>query len=257
MGNQPAAPVSAAPAATVFYAANRDGTLTEYRHANPESGGVAKQLAPSGAAWGGFDQIIPAGGNHLYARATNGDLLWFQHDGVNDGSNSWRGPVKVGNGWQSFTQLVGGGNGVIYAIAPDGTLMWYRHAGFASGDPNAWLGPKKVGSGWNSFKAVFSSGDGVIYAVGRDDRLMVYRHLDPMNGEMRWSGPVQVGTGWGGFAQLFSAGNGVIYGVASDGKISYYRHLTWNAATPTFKWVGALPAGDGFNPAVKIVPLLP
>jgi hypothetical protein len=252
----PAAPVAAPPAVTTFYAANLDGTLTEYRHANPETGSKADQLPPSSSAWNTYDQIIPAGGNHLYARAANGDLLWFQHDGVNDGANAWRGPVKVGAGWQTFTQLIGGGNGVIYAIAPDGTLMWYRHAGFASGNQN-WIGPKKIGTGWNSFKAVFSAGEGVIYAVAQDGKLMVYRHLDPLNGEMRWSGPVQVGTGWGAFAQLFSTGNGVLYGLATDGKLSYYRHLTWNAATPTFKWVGALPAGEGFNPAARIVPLLP
>ena len=254
---QPAAPPAAAPAVTTFYAINLDGSLTEYRHGNPESGTTANQLPPSSSAWNTYDQVIPAGGNHLYARAPNGDLLWFQHDGVNDGANAWRGPVKVGSGWQSFKQLIGGGNGVIYALAPDGTLMWYRHAGFANGDPKAWVGPKKVGTGWNSFKAVFSAGEGVIYAVTQDDRLMVYRHLDPMNGEMRWSGPVQVGNGWGGFAQLFSAGNGVIYGLATDGKLAYYRHLTWNAAQPSFKWVGALPAGQGFNPAARLVPLLP
>ena len=250
---QPAAPATAAPTSTAFYAVNLDGTLTQFSHANPDSGSKVTQLAPTSSAWNTYDQIIPAGGNHLYARAANGDLLWFQHDGA----DAWRGPVKVGNGWQSFTQLLGGGNGVIYGLAPDGTLMWYRHAGFATGDPNAWVGPKKVGTGWNSFKAVFSAGQGVIYAVAQDGRLMVYHHLDPVNGEMRWSGPVQVGTGWGGFAQLFSAGNGVIYGLASDGKLSYYRHLTWNAAVPTFKWVGALPAGDGFNPAARMVPLLP
>jgi hypothetical protein len=68
---------------------------------------------------------------------------------------------------------------------------------------------------------------------------------------------VQVGTGWGGFTQLFSTGGGVIYGLATDGKLAYYRHLTWNAAQPSFKWVGALPAGLGFNPAARIVPLLP
>jgi hypothetical protein len=252
----PPAPATAAPLVTAFYAIGADGTLTEYRHNNPESGAAPNMLPPSSSAWNSYDQAIPAGGNHLYARAQNGDLLWFQHDGVNDGANAWRGPVKVGNGWQSFTQIFGGGNGVIYAIAPDGSLMWYRHTGFATGDAT-WVGPKKVGTGWGGFKFIFSAGEGVIYAVTQDGKLMVYRHLDPMNGEFRWSGPVQVGTGWNGFAQLFSAGNGVIYGLATDGKLAYYRHLTWNAATPTFKWAGPVPAGQGFNPAARIVPLLP
>jgi hypothetical protein len=165
--------------------------------------------------------------------------------------------VKVGNGWQSFAQILGGGNGVIYAIAPDGTLMWYRHAGFATGDARAWAGPKKIGSGWNSFKHVFSAGAGAIYAITHDGKLMLYRHLDPMNGEFRWSGPTQVGVGWQNFAQVFSTGNGVIYTLTPEGKLSYYRHLTWNAAQPDLKWVGAVPVGEGFDPAKRMVPMLP
>ena len=66
-----------------------------------------------------------------------------------------------------------------------------------------------------------------------------------------------MGTGWNGFAQLFSTGNGVIYGLAPDGKLSYYRHLTWNAALPTFQWAGAVTVGLSFNPAAKIIPMLP
>jgi hypothetical protein len=253
---QPAPAPSAAPLATMFYGIEADGTLTEYRHDNPETGALPNKLAASSAAWNTYADAIPAGGNRFYARTQNGDLLWYQHDGFNDGANAWRGPVKVGGGWQSFRQIMGGGNGVIYAIAPDGTLVWYRHAGFATGDARAWVGPRKIGTGWNSFKTVFSAGEGVIYAVTNDGKLMVYHHLDPMNGEMRWSGPTQVGTGWNGFAQLFSTGNGVIYALATDGKLSYYRHLTWNAAQPTFKWVGAVPAGQ-LSPGARIIPLLP
>jgi hypothetical protein len=253
----PPAPATAAPAVATFYAIESDGALSEYRHDHPETGTAPNRFAPTSAAWNTYAEAIPAGGNHFYARAQNGDLLWYQHDGVGDGANAWRGPTQVGNGWQSFTKIFGGGNGVIYAIAPDGTLMWYRHAGFATGDARAWSGPKKIGTGWGSFKTVFSAGAGVIYAVTQDGKLMVYRHLDPMNGEMRWSGPVQVGTGWNGFAQLFSTGNGVIYGLTPDGKLSYYRHLTWNAPQPTFQWVGPVAVGQSFNPAAKIVPMLP
>jgi hypothetical protein len=251
------APVTAAPATTFFYAVDADGSLSEYRHDNPEGGTAPNRFAPTSAAWNTYAAVIPAGGNHFYARAQNGDLLWYQHDGVNDGANAWRGPVKVGNGWQSFAQILGGGNGVIYAIAPDGTLMWYRHAGFATGDARAWAGPKKIGSGWNSFKHVFSAGAGAIYAITHDGKLMLYRHLDPMNGEFRWSGPTQVGVGWQNFAQVFSTGNGVIYALTPEGKLSYYRHLTWNAAQPDFKWVGAIPVGEGFDPTKRMVPMLP
>ena len=66
-----------------------------------------------------------------------------------------------------------------------------------------------------------------------------------------------MGTGWHGFAQVFSTGNGVIYGVTPDGKLSYYRHLTWNAAQPTLQWVGPVAVGKSFNPAARIIPMLP
>ena len=251
-----AAAPTQAPSVTTFYAVDGKGALIRYSHNLPEDGSAPNPSVAAVAGWNVYNAVIPAGGNRLYARAANGDLLWFQHSPGN-AANPWSGPVKVGNGWQSFKQIIGGGNGVIYAIAPDGSLMWYRHAGFATGDPNAWVGPTKVGTGWGNFRNVFSSGDGVIYAVTQDGKLMVYHHLDPVNGSMRWSGPVQVGTGWGGFAQLYSAGNGVIYGLATDGKLSYYRHLTWNAATPTFEWAGPVPAGVGLDPAARITPLLP
>ncbi len=253
----PAAVPTPAPATTMFYVIEADGSLSEYRHDNPESGVAPARFAPSSSGWNNFTAAIPGGGNHFYARAQNGDLLWFQHDGFNDGAASWRGPGKIGNGWQSFQQIVGGGDGILYAIAPDGTLMWYRHAGFANGDARAWLGPKKIGSGWQSFKQVFSAGKGVIYAITTDGKLMHYRHLDPLGGEMRWSGPTQVGTGWQGFAQVFSTGNGVIYGPPPRAACLTTATSTWDAATPTFKWVGPVAAGENFNPDAKIIALLP
>jgi hypothetical protein len=252
----PPTPPSVAPAVTTFYAIGADGAVAEYRHDQPETGAAPKRFANAGSGWNGFTDVAPGGGNHVYARAPSGDLLWFQHDGVNDGANSWRGPVKVGSGWQSFKQIVGGGEGVLYAISPDGSLNWYRHTGVATGDASGWMGPRKVGSGWQNFKFVFSAGQGAIYAITMDGKLLLYRHLDPENGEARWSGPTQVGTGWQGFAQVFSTGNGVIYALAVDGKLSYYRHLTWNASPPTFQWVGPIAAGENLSPAARLVPLL-
>jgi hypothetical protein len=249
----PAPAATPAPASTAFYAIDGKGALIRYAHNSPESGTVPERSVAGASGWNAYTAVIPAGGNHLYARASNGDLLWFEHDPA---SGQWKGPVKVGSGWQSFTQLIGGGNGVIYAIAPDGALVWYRHTGFNTGDPNGWIGPNKVGSGWGGFKSVFSTGNGVLYAVAQDGKLLAYHHLDPVNGEVRWTGPAQVGTGWGGFAQTFSAGNGVIYGIATDGKLSYYRNLTWNLATPTFQWIGPVAVGQA-DPAAKAVAVLP
>jgi Tachylectin/Trypsin len=255
-GTGGAAPPPNAPGQSTFYALEKGGALAEYRHDALESGGQPRRLGASGAGWRAYLQAIPGGSNHVYAIEPSGDLVWFQHDGVQDGADSWRGPVRVGSGWRSFRQVLGGGDGVLYAIGADGTLTWYRHLGVATGDPRAWVGPKKIGTGWHGFKQVISAGGGALYAITQDGRLMLYRHLDPANGEMRWSGPTQVGTGWQGFSQVFSTGNGVLYGLAPDGKLSYYRHLTWNAAQPTFQWVGPLPAGE-LDPAALVVPLLP
>jgi hypothetical protein len=95
--------------------------------------------------------------NPIYAVANNGDLLWYRHDGRNDGSEKWAfdAPKKVGNGW-NFKQLFSGGNGIIYAVANNGDLLWYRHDGRNDGSEKwAFDAPKKIGNGWN-FKQLFS-----------------------------------------------------------------------------------------------------
>jgi hypothetical protein len=93
----------------------------------------------------------------IYAVAANDDLLWYRHDGHDDGSNKWAfdHPQKVGNGW-NFKQLFSGGNGVIYAVAANDDLLWYRHDGHDDGS-NKWAfdHPQKVGNGWN-FKQLFA-----------------------------------------------------------------------------------------------------
>ncbi|MEO8064460.1 MAG: tachylectin-related carbohydrate-binding protein [Pseudomonadota bacterium] len=245
-----------APASSIFYAVDASGALLRYVHDTPEGGTTPDKSLAAAEGWSAYTDVIPAGGNHFYARTGAGDLVWFQHSPNDDPANAWKGPVVVARGWQTFTQIIGGGNGVIYAIAADGAIVWYRHGGFATGDPGGWVGPNKLADGWGDFKFIFSSGGGVIYTVTQDNRLMSNRHLDPVNGAAAWGKPVQVGNGWGAFAQLFSAGNGVIYGLATDGKLTYYRHLSWNAPAPTFKWVGPVAAGDGFDPAAKLVALL-
>ena len=71
-----------------------------------------------------------------YPVTTDGDLLWYRHDGRDDGCPRWvyDSPRKIGNGW-NFKQLFYGGDGVIYAVANNGDLLWYRHDGRADGTP--------------------------------------------------------------------------------------------------------------------------
>jgi hypothetical protein len=116
---------------------------------------------------GGFQNPTSVHGS--YAAAAGGDLLWYRHDGREDGSFRWtdNNGRKAGSGW-NFKEVFSGDNGVIYAITADGDLLWYRHDGrddgsFRWADNNG----RKVGSGWN-FKEVFSGGDGVIYAVANN-----------------------------------------------------------------------------------------
>jgi hypothetical protein len=99
----------------------------------------------------------------IYAIVDNGDLLWYGHDGRNDGTFRWAvnsvhpelNGRKVGNGW-NVKQVFSGGDGIIYAITQNNDLMWYRHDGRNDGTFRwAFNEGKKVGNGW-SVKQVFS-----------------------------------------------------------------------------------------------------
>jgi hypothetical protein len=47
---------------------------------------------------------LGVGGGVIYAVPINNDLMWYRHDGHNDGSFRWSGPIKVGSSW-SFSQI--------------------------------------------------------------------------------------------------------------------------------------------------------
>ena len=69
----------------------------------------------------------------IYAIDHNKDLLWFHHEGRDDGTFRWSHPEghgqKVGNLWD-FEHVFSGGDGVIYAIIrPEGDLLWFCHEG--------------------------------------------------------------------------------------------------------------------------------
>ncbi|MBC7922522.1 MAG: fibronectin type III domain-containing protein, partial [Ferruginibacter sp.] len=124
----------------------------------------------------------------IYGVTLNDDLMWYRHDGRNDGSFRWAFSEgkKVGNGW-NFKQVFSGGDGVIYAILANGDLMWYRHDGRNDGSIRwAFNEGKKIGNGWN-FKQMFSGGDGVIYAITANNDLMWYRHEGRNDGSVRWA----------------------------------------------------------------------
>jgi hypothetical protein len=106
----------------------------------------------------------------IYAISPNNDLMWYRHEGRNDGTFRWTSNEgrKVGVGW-NFKHVFSGGNGIIYAITQNNDLMWYRHEGRNDGTFRWTFNEgKKVGVGWN-FKHVFSGGNGIIYAITQNN----------------------------------------------------------------------------------------
>jgi hypothetical protein len=251
-----------------IYSVQDDGILLWHR----KNSGEAPWQGPKavGWGWGNFRDVIPAGGSGMYALTEEGRLLWYRHDGFNDGSFNWQGPVEVGHGW-NFHKIFSGSDGIVYAIQEDGTLLWYRHGGFASGGGiDTWFGPRVVGSGWAGFRDVFSSGRGVIYAVQTDGELLRYQHDGFETGEPEWRsiGELQgrpIGTGWDMFRQIVPAGDGVIVGIKEDGILLRYKDLgpIHVAGTP-FElehwdegWEGPVEIGTGWLSSRKVLALLP
>jgi tachylectin len=201
------------------------GHLAWYRHDDWLTGGPAwtapksvanhwdefKQVFYGGSSWagGGPDAKLRRVGVIIYAIKDNGDLLWYRHDGCDDGADRWApgSGKRVGNGW-NFKQVFSGDDGVIYAIQnttldastgrrSGGHLAWYRHGDWLTGGP-AWTAPKSVGNHWDEFRQVFYGGDGVIYALqnttldgttGRrlGGHLLWYRHEGDYDGTDRWA----------------------------------------------------------------------
>jgi serine/threonine protein kinase len=97
-----------------------------------------------------------APGGVIYAINQNNELLWYHHEGWQDGSVRWTVDhgLVVGSGWD-FKQVFSGGDGLIYAINQNNELLWYRHEGWQDGSVR-WTANHglAVGSGWD-FKQVF------------------------------------------------------------------------------------------------------
>ena len=106
---------------------------------------------------GSFVYPLTEANGVIYAIVNNDDLLWYGHNGRNDGTFRWASNEgkKVGNEWD-VKHVFSGGDGIIYAITQNNDLMWYRHDGRNDGTFR-WASNegKKVGNGWD-VKHVFS-----------------------------------------------------------------------------------------------------
>jgi len=194
-------------------------------------------------------QPLTLAAHHIYAVAQNDDLLWFRHDGRDDGSFRWfdNKARKVGVGW-GMKHVFSGGNGVIYAINQNNDLLWFRHDGRDDGsfrwlDSNA----RKVGVGWN-MKHVFYGGDGVIYAINQNNDLLWFRHDGRDDGSFRWldSNARTVGVGWD-IKHVFYGGDGLIYAINQNNDLLWFRHDGRDDGS--FRWFdnNARKVGFGWN----------
>src|SRR5436190_7696640 len=96
-------------------------------------------------------------GGIIYAITQNNDLLWYRHEGRNDGTFRWASSEgkKVASGWNVKAAFSAGG-GIIYALMQNNDLLWNRHDGRNDGT-SRWASNegRKVGNQWN-VKYVFS-----------------------------------------------------------------------------------------------------
>ena len=209
----------------ILYVVDENADLQWYRNESAAARGGSREWAGPkkvGNGWGGFVTAFNAGGAYVYGIQPDGTLLWYAHDGNDNGGPTWRGPKPVGSGWQGFKSVFSGGEHIVYGIQPDGRLLWYRHDG-ANDQSNRWAGPLEVGTGWQGFQKVFSGGDGTVYAIRPDGVLLRYIHKGYLDGSPTWEGPKEIGTGWGGFQEVVAAADGVFYAFTRDGRVLWYR----------------------------------
>jgi hypothetical protein len=213
-----------------------------------------------GRGWADFRTVLPAGGNAFFAVTKENRVLWYRHDGFNDGQEQWTGPISMEvPGWQYYARLVAGSDGVIYALSADGQLWWTKYDGYRDGGPpTAFRPPRVVGTGWGQFRTFFSGGPGILYAVRPDGVLSWYRHLGFATGTDEWEAPKDVGVGWTSVSNPFSVGEGVVYAMRPDGVLLWWRHKGWQIGGDSSTWDGPLSAGEQtWSSYRQIFPLLP
>lgn len=92
----------------VIYAVTQEGKLLWYKHLGPTP--VAFRRIKErwegpvevGTGWQNFKTIFSPGEGVIYAMKPTGELLWYKHDGYEDGSVSWQSPVQVAADWKDF-----------------------------------------------------------------------------------------------------------------------------------------------------------
>jgi hypothetical protein len=197
----------------------------------------------TGSVW--IPAVLPARVVSVYACETDGDLLWYRHNGRDNGRSAWFGPRRVGTEWQQFKQIVTGGlGGIIYGVEPNGDLWWYCHIGRREGTTQ-WSKPVKVGNGWDRFTTVLATDERAVYGIEENGDLLWYRHNGRYGGTTDWTVPQKVGNGWDKFSTVLTAAGGVFYGIEPNGDLWWYRHDGYTDGT--WRWSGPVKVGIGWD----------
>ncbi|MCU1226576.1 MAG: hypothetical protein JWQ42_4669 [Edaphobacter sp.] len=163
---------------------------------------------------------IPDSKAVIYAITADNKLLWYRHDGREDGSFRWAATagLPVGTGW-NFRTVIGAGGGVLYAITTDGDLVWYRHDGRGGTFSWAQSQGQTINSGFKGLQ-VIGAGGGLLYALSRNGELRWYRHDGYADGADRWTareGRLVV-SNWH-FFRIFAGDGGTLYGLTGKGDL--------------------------------------
>jgi len=145
----------------VIYAVYNNGQVVWNRHQGRDDGTFRWALEKGLNVANAFNKMfffraahVFAGGTPviIYAIMDDGDLVWFRHDGWDDGSARWQGDQgkTVGVGWHVTAAISLRNTHYVYAVMPDGDLLWNHHAGAQDGTFRWALDTgKPVGTGWN------------------------------------------------------------------------------------------------------------
>jgi hypothetical protein len=186
----------------VIYAITTGGNLLWYKHTG-RTNGTADWATGSGNVVGTgwtFNQVFASnnGDGVIYAVANNGDLLWYKHTGISNGTGSWAGASgsTVGYTWNGLSRL-SAQNGTIYGVASNGDLLWYNHTGSSTGAFTWGSGSgNQVGISW-AHTTIMLGATGRIYAITDNLDLLWYNHLGASDGSFSWdNSPQVVGYTW-------------------------------------------------------------
>jgi len=155
----------------------------------------------------------PAAATDIYAVRHDGQLMFFQHSGDQDGTPVWNVRAQlVGPGW-GVPHVFAGGAGSVYAVLDNGDLMYFNKA-------NNWRA-QKIGNGWLE-KRLFAGDGGIIYVVNSVPELRRYWHAGFRDGQAKWDATVRIGSGWL-FDKIFAGDDGAVYHVDSSGDLIFSR----------------------------------